>query len=243
MIYALCDFDLLQKYNLSCEDFINRCYELDVEIVQYRDKNFDLDKIKERLLLVRRLWDKTLIVNDYIELAEYCNGVHIGQGDLKKYGTIESIRDVIGDKILGLSTHNKEEVLKANQMELDYIGLGAYRETTTKDVSSIGGEKLENIAKEYIKKTLLIFIIVAQKAPSPPHKAKLKGIPRFPVFPISEVIVTIFCSFPLKNSFANVKVIINEEKITKRYNNGAVDVDKCIGFNINPQRVKKGCKK
>ena len=147
MIYALCDFDLLQKYNLSCEDFINRCYELDVEIVQYRDKNFDLDKIKERLLLVRRLWDKTLIVNDYIELAEYCNGVHIGQGDLKKYGTIDSIRDIIGDKILGLSTHNKEEVLKANQMDLDYIGLGAYRQTSTKDVSSVGGKKLLEIAK------------------------------------------------------------------------------------------------
>jgi len=147
MIYALLDFDLLQKYNISIQKFINKCKELDVEVIQYRDKNSDIEDIKNRLLEIRKLWDKTLIINDYISLVEFADGLHIGQEDLEKYKSIENIRKQIGNKILGLSTHNEEEVLQANKLDVDYIGLGAYRPTTTKDVTSIGGEKLINVSK------------------------------------------------------------------------------------------------
>jgi thiamine-phosphate pyrophosphorylase len=147
MIYALLDFELIQKFNISIEEFIKKCYELDVKIIQYRDKNSDLKKIKKRLKKIRKLWDKTLIINDYIELIEFTDGLHIGQEDLEKYNSIEKIREKIGNKILGLSTHNKKEVLEANNLNINYIGLGAYRSTNTKDVKSIGGEKLIKIAK------------------------------------------------------------------------------------------------
>jgi thiamine-phosphate pyrophosphorylase len=147
MIYALLDFDLIQKYNISIENFINKCYELDTKIIQYRDKNSNLKDIKNRLKKIRKLWNKTLIINDYIDLIEFADGLHIGQEDLEKYKSIEKIREKIGNKILGLSTHNKKEVLKANNLDINYIGLGAYRPTNTKDVKSIGGEKLLEIAK------------------------------------------------------------------------------------------------
>ena len=147
MIYALLDFDLLSKNNISIQDFISKAKKVDVSILQYRDKNSDLNDIKQRLIEIRRLWDKTLIINDYIELIEYADGLHIGQEDLEKYGSIENIRQKIGNKILGLSTHNEKEVLQANKMDIDYIGLGAYRPTTTKDVTSIGGKNLLEIAK------------------------------------------------------------------------------------------------
>jgi len=147
MIYALLDFDLLQKYSISIEQFIQKAKELDVAIIQYRDKNSHIDDIKKRLIKIRNLWDKTLIINDYIELVEFADGLHIGQEDLEEYKSIENIRNKIGNKILGLSTHNKQEVLEANNLDVDYIGLGAYRPTTTKNVTSIGGEKLLEIAK------------------------------------------------------------------------------------------------
>jgi len=147
MIYALLDFDLLSKNNISIQDFISKAKKVDASILQYRDKNSDLNDIKQRLIEIRRLWDKTLIINDYIELIEYADGLHIGQEDLEKYGSIENIRQKIGNKILGLSTHNEKEVLQANKMDIDYIGLGAYRPTTTKDVTSIGGKNLLEIAK------------------------------------------------------------------------------------------------
>jgi len=140
MIYGLMDFELLQKYALSFENYIDRCKELDVAIIQYRDKISSFEEVKKNLLQIRKLWDKTLIINDYIDLVEFVDGVHIGQEDLKKYGSIANIRDKIARKLLGLSTHNKDEILKANQLDIDYIGLGAYRKTTTKDVLSIGGK-------------------------------------------------------------------------------------------------------
>jgi len=147
MIYALLDFDLLQKYKITIENFITKSKELNVEIIQYRDKNSNLNDIKDRLIKIRKLWNKTLIINDYIELVEFADGLHIGQEDLEKHKTIENIRQKIGNKILGLSTHNKQEILEANKMDLDYIGLGAYRSTSTKNVTSIGGAKLLEIAK------------------------------------------------------------------------------------------------
>ena len=156
MIYALLDFNLLQNYNISIKQFIDKCYELDVKIIQYRDKFSNLDDIEKRLLEIRKLWDKTLIINDYIKLAKFCDGIHIGQEDLEKYKNIENIREVIGNKILGLSTHNKEEVLRANELNIDYIGLGAYRQTSTKDVTSIKGEELLKIAKLSIHPVAII---------------------------------------------------------------------------------------
>jgi len=147
MIYALLDFDLLQKHNITIQQFISKASKVNATILQYRDKKSDLNDIKNRLIEIRKLWNKTLIINDYIELIEYADGLHIGQEDLEKYGSIENIRQKIGNKILGLSTHNEKEVLQANNMDIDYIGLGAYRPTTTKNVSSIGGKKLLEIAK------------------------------------------------------------------------------------------------
>ena len=80
--------------------------------------------------------------------------MHLGQEDLAKIDAnptqaVKILRSVIGsDKILGISTHNEQEVLQANEMDLNYIGLGAYRDTTTKtDVSHILGEKLDSVAK------------------------------------------------------------------------------------------------
>ena len=156
MIYALLDFDLLQKYNISIEKFIKKAKELDVKIIQYRDKNSSIEDVEKRVQIIRNLWNKTLIINDYIDLVKYVDGLHIGQEDLVKYGSIENIRNKIDNKILGLSTHNKAEILKANELDIDYIGLGAYRSTSTKNVKSIGGKELEKIAKLSIHPVAMI---------------------------------------------------------------------------------------
>jgi len=59
---------------------------------------------------------------------------------------VNLIRYKIGKKLLGLSTHNKEEILEANALDLDYIGLGAYRATQTKSEANVGGEALLDAA-------------------------------------------------------------------------------------------------
>ena len=156
MIYALLDFELLKKNQVSIEQFIQNAKKVDAKILQYRDKNSDIKDIKNRLIKIRNLWNKTLIINDYIELVEFCDGLHIGQEDLQKYESIENIRKKIKNKILGLSTHNEKEVIEANNLDVDYIGLGAYRSTKTKNVTSIGGEKLLKIAKMSNKDVAII---------------------------------------------------------------------------------------
>ena len=147
-IYAICDFELLNSKNISLEEYIKICQKYNIKIIQYRDKKSTLDEIKDRLKILRTLWNKTLIINDKIELIEYCDGLHIGQEDLQKYESIQKIRDIIKYKILGLSTHNKKEILEANKLDINYIGLGAYRNTTTKDnINLILGDRISELAK------------------------------------------------------------------------------------------------
>jgi len=152
-LYALCDQDLLDNHNISLEDFITIAKEKNAKIIQYRNKTADISFIKQQLILIRQQYDGLLIVNDTYELIEFCDGVHLGQEDLKLidediFRAVNVIRNIIGkDKLLGISTHNEKEVVQANKMDLNYMGLGAFRATSTKtDVSTILGDKLDSIA-------------------------------------------------------------------------------------------------
>ena len=171
-LYALLDFDTLQKYDITIQDFCKTAKGLKAKILQYRDKNSSIKDKQKRILEIRKYWKKTLIVNDTLELLPFADGIHIGQEDLqnlyKKYNLspdeiISSIRNGKWEiknnkffftkekknknKIIGLSTHNKEEIIKANKLPLNYIGLGAYRPTTTKNTSNILGEKIIKLIK------------------------------------------------------------------------------------------------
>jgi len=134
---------------MSLETFVKRAKKEKAEVIQYRNKSGDIEHSKKQLIKLRKLYDGFLIVNDYIDLNIYCDGVHIGQEDLIRFGgSIDALKREIGsDKLVGLSTHNKEEIEKANEMDLNYIGLGAYRETSTKSVGTVLGEQLFELAK------------------------------------------------------------------------------------------------
>jgi thiamine-phosphate pyrophosphorylase len=154
MIYALLDFDTLKKYNVSIKDFCKTSKGLKAKILQYRDKNSTLEEKRERIKEIRKYWKKTLIINDEVELLEFADGIHIGQEDLEELSKKMNIskKDVIeflrkDNKIVGLSTHNKEEIIEANNYPLSYIGLGAYRPTATKDTNNILGEKIIELIK------------------------------------------------------------------------------------------------
>jgi len=153
-IYALLDIDTLKKYNLSIKDFCLAANKLNSPILQYRDKNSDIENKIKNLQEIKKYWHKTLIINDDLDLLPFADGIHIGQEDLEnlseklklsKKQIIEYIKEK--NKLVGLSTHNKEEILKANELPLDYIGLGAYRATQTKDTDNILGDKITKLIK------------------------------------------------------------------------------------------------
>lgn len=151
-LYALCDRDVLNTHNVSLELFVEKVKSLNGEVIQYRNKNADVASIKHDLIKLRQLWDGYLIINDHYELTSLCDGVHIGQEDLYAIDpdpsrAIKILKLSIGnDKIIGLSTHNTKEISIANTLELNYIGLGAYRSTATKSEAKVLGEQLDSIA-------------------------------------------------------------------------------------------------
>jgi thiamine-phosphate pyrophosphorylase len=154
LIYALLDWDCLEKHNISIKDFCKTAKGLKAKFLQYRDKNSNLEEKQKRIKEIRKYWKKTLIVNDTIELLDFADGIHIGQEDLKELCKKWNLskKEVVlklkeNKKTVGLSTHNKEEILVANKLPLDYIGLGAYRKTNTKDTSNILGEKVITLIK------------------------------------------------------------------------------------------------
>jgi thiamine-phosphate pyrophosphorylase len=64
-----------------------------------------------------------LIINDRVDIAlmSHADGVHLGQNDVPP----EEARAVLGEAmIIGFSTHNLHQVLRAQSQPVDYIGFG-----------------------------------------------------------------------------------------------------------------------
>lgn len=116
-------------------------------IIQYRDKISKYPEIRENSFYLRRAVQRPtlLIINDYIDIvteAEF-DGVHLGQNDCP----VNEARKKIGeDKIIGLSTHSKEQAIRADKTEADYLGYGPiYRTNTKPDVDPIGINNIREI--------------------------------------------------------------------------------------------------
>lgn len=121
-----------------------------VTLVQYRLKNGDGGRMYAEALALKALCDKysvPLIINDRLDIAMAVGavGVHLGQDDLP----CSVARSILGDEyVIGVSTHNPEEAVKAVQDGADYLGCGAVFGSATKtNVSELGLKNLEAIRK------------------------------------------------------------------------------------------------
>ncbi len=146
-LYALLDERSLRRHGWSLERFVARASSLGAEIIQYRSKEGSRRDVEKRLETLAGLFEGRVIVNDYPELASLCDGVHVGQEDLQRYGespaqAVSNLRDMVGvERWIGLSTHNEREIAVANTLPVDYIGLGACRSTSTKEDAGVLGLK------------------------------------------------------------------------------------------------------
>ncbi|MDD2368208.1 MAG: thiamine phosphate synthase [Sulfuricurvum sp.] len=151
-LYALCDAETLRERGVDLLSFAGRAKTLGAEVLQYRNKFADIAIVKADLITLRKVWEGFLIINDHYELASFCDGVHIGQEDLYAIDSdpvraINILKMAIGeDKLIGLSTHNAQEITIANSLDINYIGLGAYRATSTKSDAKVLGEKLDELS-------------------------------------------------------------------------------------------------
>jgi len=100
--------------------------EAGASIFQYRNKTASMKEAYVEALALRQAAAKAgvlFIVNDRCDLALAvdADGVHLGQGDLP----LDLARKVMGqDKLIGISTHNPDQVREATAGKPDYLGFG-----------------------------------------------------------------------------------------------------------------------
>ncbi len=130
-LYVILDAALLTIPETDCAQ---RLAEAGVRLLQYRHKSapsrelLDSSRRLSSILVPRGV---TFIVNDRADVAFLAgaSGVHVGQEDLEA----EAARCVIGPgKLVGVSTHNREQFQRATATSVDYIAVGPIFSTPTK---------------------------------------------------------------------------------------------------------------
>jgi thiamine-phosphate pyrophosphorylase len=146
-LYVLVDCQLPQR---EFVDRIRAISEAGVDLIQIRDKSADAIRILEATqeAVETVSWDQTrIIVNDRIDIASssLAWGAHVGQEDIP---TSAARRLLAGHQILGLSTHNLDQIENALDTSVDYIGCGPTFPSSTKSFDSFSGLRfLEEASK------------------------------------------------------------------------------------------------
>ncbi len=113
---------------------VSSAVEGGVTMVQLREKDCSSREFYELAVSMKEClkpYGIPLIINDRVDIALACDadGVHIGQSDLP----YRAARNLLGpDKIIGLSVENIEDALRANEVDVDYIGISPVYATPTK---------------------------------------------------------------------------------------------------------------
>jgi len=138
-------YPLLNEGTVPLSDFpayAKSLADLGITVIQLRIKKADDSTrvdVQRYVLDALRGWDGLLVIDDRADLAKMAFdardvshpavGLHLGQTDLSP----TLARAIVGpDVIIGLSTHGPEDVARAAQEPIDYIGFGPFFATATK---------------------------------------------------------------------------------------------------------------
>lgn len=131
-LYLVTDRDL--SLGRSLEEVVSEAVAGGVTMVQLREKDAATGEFIElagRLMKILTPLGIPLIINDRVDvaLAVDADGVHIGQSDMP----YKTARRLLGpDKIIGLSVENMDDLIKANSLDVDYVGISPVYGTPTK---------------------------------------------------------------------------------------------------------------
>ena len=109
-----------------------------VRIVQMREKTMPDGEFVRLLRRVRELtWDygALMIVDDRVDAAliAQADGVHLGQDDLP----LPDARRIAPELLIGVSTHNADEIRRAQDEGCSYLNIGPIFPTNTKQLTGI----------------------------------------------------------------------------------------------------------
>ena len=115
-----------------------------IEVLKYKKVGFfqlrlKRQNFKKKLLIGKKIkkickkYDVKFLINDDVNLTKKldADGCHLGQNDMK----ITEERELIGNKIIGITCHNSIKLAKiAISNKADYIAFGAFYSSKTKKV-------------------------------------------------------------------------------------------------------------
>lgn len=132
----------------SLEDVVSEALRGGVAYVQLREKNVSTRFFIEEASNIKTLtslYRVPLIINDRLDvaLAVEAEGIHIGQDDMP----YASARKLMGSQaIIGLSVETWDDVMKAQELDVDYLGVSPVFATPTK-TDTKGNWGLEGMAR------------------------------------------------------------------------------------------------
>ena len=119
-----------------------------ITFLQLREKQLAREQLVEEARQLKQLCEQyqvPFVINDSVEVAMAvdADGVHLGQED----GSVKEARRMLGaDKWIGVSAHNVEEAINAENSGADYLGVGAVFPTTSKqDVTPLSRDTIRAI--------------------------------------------------------------------------------------------------
>ena len=123
--------------------------------LRLKKKNF-----KKKLIIGKKIksickkFNVKFLINDDVYLAKKLNadGCHLGQKDMD----IFKARELIGNKIIGITCHNSIKLAKnALKNKADYIALGAFNSSKTKKIKYVASTNLLKKVRKITKSPIV----------------------------------------------------------------------------------------
>ncbi len=170
VLYAIADTETLAKRGVSLRNFVLQLLGAGVEILQLRDKTGSPQQILRQAEEVSELMVGTrclAVMNDRADLARLAgwHAVHVGHRDMPPdavrrvlAGAMDESGMVLNNvpSVVGVSTHDDEQVRSADAGEADYIAVGPVFATGTKaDAEPVIGLEGVRRARRLTRKPLV----------------------------------------------------------------------------------------
>jgi thiamine-phosphate pyrophosphorylase len=158
LIYALYDFELLRKKNISLEQFLKLVLNNPSTHIHYKDNLNSYAIQVNNIKYLKKNCDIPIIIHDNLKLLDYCDGIHMEQNyftslkeEIFKINDnkiiLKFLRKKYPSKIFGLSTKNELEILESNNLDIDYLDFGQYADNDNKNIASIKINKFLYLTK------------------------------------------------------------------------------------------------
>jgi len=136
IIYPIIDTALCRERGLDPVALAEACLRAGARLLQVRaakdEASGDLTRLVERIVRVGHAAGARIIVNDRADIARLAraDGVHVGQTDLP----VDTARAIVGPEgIVGVSTHDREQIDRALAGVASYVAVGPIYRTATKE--------------------------------------------------------------------------------------------------------------